>query len=77
MAGILYQEVSDALIPFLGEKNTQSCLSRQLRRLNVSEQDFDIVHFQKIVGTLRGSLKLYCEDSDKCIDAMSVLAKFK
>jgi len=38
MAGTLYQELTAALTPYLGEKNVQSCLNRQLRRVGVSEE---------------------------------------
>jgi len=76
MAGTLYQELTAALTPFLGEKNVQSCLNRQLRRVGVSEDEFNSTHLKSIAGTLRGSMKLYCEDSAKCLDACSVISKF-
>ena len=41
MAGTLYQELTTALTPFLGEKNVKSCLNRQLRRVGVSEEEFN------------------------------------
>ena len=76
MAGTFYQELTTALTPFLGEKNVQSCLNRQLRRVGVSETEFNNTHLKTISGTLRGSMKLYCEDPNQCLEACSVITKF-